>query len=99
MNRTTRDPSSLTKHCLQVVHHNMHIIVTSYGHEKPQMHHIVLSLQFLWQRLEDVEFRQGHVRPVPVLGWVLLIGNVKAIDVCLGQLAGEFSDPNPSGTE
>ena len=58
------------------------------------MHHIVLLLQFFRQWLEYVEFGQRRVRPVPAFGRILLIGNVEAIDVSIGKVASDFSNPD-----
>ena len=82
--RLAQDHAILNKHGLQVVHHNLHIIITSHRHEEPLMNHIVPSLQLLRQRLENVQFGQRHVRSVPFHWRVLLVRNVKAIDMSLG---------------
>lgn len=81
--RLAQDYTILTEHGLQIIQHNLHIIITSYRHEEPKMDHIVLSLQLLRQRLENVKLGQRHIRSVPFLGRVLLLRDVKAIDMSL----------------
>ena len=93
-NRLRHGSIILTKHSLQVIHHNMHIIVTGYRHEKPKMNHIVPSLQLFRHWLENVKLGQRHIRSIPLLRRVLLVRNVKAIDMSLRKLAAKLSNPD-----
>ena len=84
-----------TQHPFQFLNHNVNVLVICNRHEKAKMHSVILSLQILRQRFEDVEFRQSRIRSVPGLGWVLQVRDVEAVEFSGGrELAGQLSQPD-----